>query len=114
MEEHSMVLLALLSVLFFVMLVVGGIWVNAYLYAHGALHGGKIRRGRRPSLGTASFSQTATLPTSAAASDLYYGGIGVQNEDRASLPMRRFILYTLAILISLVVLAVLMLGATQF
>jgi hypothetical protein len=114
MEEHSMALLALLSVLFFVVLVVGGIRVNTYLYAHGAFHEKKIRRRRKPSLGAASFSQTATIPTSTAASDLYYGGIGVQNEDRASLPMRRFILYTLAILISLVVMAVLVLGATQF
>jgi hypothetical protein len=107
-------LVALLFVLFFVVLVVCGILVNAYLYVNGAFREGRFRRGKKSPLGAASFSQTATIPTSAAASDLYYGGIGVQNEDRASFYVRRFILYTLGILISLAVLATLVLGATQF
>jgi hypothetical protein len=114
MEEHPMTLLALLFALLFVVLVVGGFLVHAYLYANGAFQEGKIIRGRKPSLSSASFSQTATIPTSAAASDLYFGGIGIQNEDHASFYVRRLILYTLAILISLTVLMVLVLGVTQF
>ncbi len=109
-----MALLALLFLLFFVVLVVCGTLLHMYLYANGAFHEGKIGRGRKPPLSVASFSQMATISTSAAASDLYYGGIGVQNEDHANLYVRRFILCTLGILISFVVLTVLVLGATQF
>ena len=109
-----MALFAVLFLLFFVVLVVCGTIVHTYLYANGAFGEEKRGKGRRFPLSVASFSQTATIPTSAAASDLYYGGIGVQNEDRASLQVRRFILYTLGILVSLIVLAVLVLGATQF
>ncbi len=107
--------LFLLFVLFFVGLIVCGILVSVYLYANGALHEGKIRWGRRSALGVASFSQTATMSTPDAASDLYYGGIGVPNEDRASVYVRRFILYSLVgILVALVVLTMLVLGALQF
>ncbi len=108
-----MTLSALFFVLLFVVPVVCGIRVSMYLYANGAL-GGKLRQGKKPSLSSASFGQTATIPTPAAASDLYLGGIGVQNEDRASQAVRLVILYALGMLIALVVLAVLVIGATQF
>ena len=114
MEEHSMTLIAFLFLLFFVVLIVWGTRVHMYLYTRGVFHEGKIRQRRKSSLRVASFSQTATLHASARTSDLYYGGIGVRNEDRASIHVRRFMLFTLAILITLVVVAVLALGATQF
>ncbi|MBV9258374.1 MAG: hypothetical protein JO215_10180 [Ktedonobacteraceae bacterium] len=108
-------MLAFLFVLFIVVLVVCGILVNTYLYANDAFNEERIRRRRgKPPLSAASFSQTATIPTPAAAADLYYGGIGVQNEDNASILIRRFILYSIGILVTLVIMTLLVLGATQF
>jgi hypothetical protein len=104
-------LLLFFSLLPFV-LVVAGLCVNLYLYRHGAFTKGRSRRSRMPPLGAAIFSQTATIPESAA--DLYYGGAGMRPKDSMSAYSRRLLLYGLGFLVSLVVLAVLVVGATQF
>jgi len=112
-----MAVFALLFVLVLIVSVVGGILVHMYLYANNVFQEDSIKKRRKPPMGAASFSQMATMSTSAMASDLYYGGIGVKNEDRASLFIRRFILCMLCILcilVALVILTVIMPGATQF
>ncbi len=103
-----MILFALLFVLFFVVFVVCGILVNVYLYANGAF-GGKIKGGRKFHLGAVSLSQMATIPTADVAADLYSG-----KHERMSAHTYAFLLYNLGILVTLVVLIVLVLGATQF
>lgn len=107
-----MSLLALVFVLLLIVLMVVGFAVNLYLYTHGAFKKGRSRRYRVPPLGAAIFSQTATVPESAA--DLYYGGAGMRPRDTMSAYSRRLLLYGLGFLVSLAVLAVLVLGATQF
>jgi hypothetical protein len=104
----AMILFALLFVSFFVVLVGVGIFIHVYMYANGAFDG-KIRRGRMPPLDMVSLGQTATMPTSAAAADLYTG-----RHERMSVPTLVFILYSLGILLTLVVLIVLVLGTTHF
>jgi hypothetical protein len=107
-----MSLLALVFVLLLIVLMVVGLTVNLYLYTHGAFKKGRSRRYRVPPLGAAIFSQTATISDSAA--DLYYGGAGMRPRDTMSAYSRRLLLYGLGFLISLVVLVVLVVGATQF
>jgi hypothetical protein len=107
-----MSLLALVFVLLLIVLMVVGLTVNLYLYTHGAFKKGSSRRYRVPPLGAAIFSQTATISDSAA--DLYYGGAGMRPRDTMSAYSRRLLLYGLGFLISLVVLVVLVVGATQF
>jgi hypothetical protein len=107
-----MSLLALVFALLLIVLMVVGLAVNVYLYTHGAFKRGRSRRYRVPPLGAAIFSQTATISESAA--DLYYGGAGMRPKDTMSAYSRRLLLYGLGFLVSLVVLAVLVLGVTQF
>jgi cytosine/uracil/thiamine/allantoin permease len=107
-----MSLLALVFMLLLVVFVVVGLSLNLYLYTHGAFKKGRSRRNRMPPLGAAIFSQTATVSESAA--DLYYGGAGMRPKDSMSAYSRRLLLYGFSILISLLVLAMLVLGATQF
>lgn len=103
-----MTLLVLLFVLIFVVLVVCGVRVHAYLYANGAF-GEKIRRRSKLRFSMVSLGQTATMPTAAAAADLYSG-----MREGKSAYTHTFILYSLGILLMLVVLILLVLGATQF
>jgi hypothetical protein len=103
-----MSLLASIFALFFVVLVGCGIFVNVYMYSNGAF-GEKMRRGRKLRMGAVSLGQTATVPTAATAARLYPG-----KRAHMSAHTRIFILYSLGILLSLVVLVVLVLGATQF
>jgi hypothetical protein len=115
MEEHVMNFAALLFVLFFVVFVVCGTLVHAYLYANKAFQKGKVRRSKKVPMSAASFSQTATIPMRSGALDLSYGGLGVRNEDTASIHIRRFMLYSfIGILLICVVLVVLVLSVTQF
>ncbi len=108
-------LAALLFVLLFVVLVVCGTLINVYLYANKAFHKGQIRRGKKPPMSAASFSQTATISTSTDALELSYGGFGVRNEDTAGIHIRRFMLYSLiGILFICIALVVLVLSVTQF
>jgi type II secretory pathway component PulF len=107
-----MLLLALVFALLLIILIVVGLAVNLYLYTHGAFKKGRNRRLRTPPLGAAIFSQTATISESAA--DLYYGGVGIRPKDTMSAYSRRLLLYGLGFLVSLIVLAMLVLGATQF
>ena len=109
-----MTVFALVFVLLFIMLIVGGILLNLYLYAHGAFNRGTGRRIRARRLGAASFSQTGTVPILESAPDLYYGGAGVRYTNSMSAYSRKLLLYGLGFIVSLVVLAVLVLGATQF
>jgi hypothetical protein len=103
-----MTLLATIIALFFVVLVVCGIFVNVYMYTNGAFDA-KIRRGKKLRLRSVSLGQTATIPTAATAARLYPG-----KRTHISAHTRVFILYGLGILLTLVVLVVLVLGATQF
>ena len=103
-----MTLLATSVALFFVVLVVCGIFVNVYMYTNGAFNA-KIRRGKKLRLRTVSLGQTATIPTAADAARLYTG-----KRTHMSTHTRVFILYSLGILLTLVVLVALVLGATQF
>lgn len=103
-----MTLLATIVALFFVVLVVCGIFVNVYMYTNGAF-GAKIRSGKKLRLRTVSLGQMATIPTAAAAARLYPG-----KRARMHAHTRVFILYSLGILLTLVVLVALVLGATQF
>ena len=103
-----MTLLASIFALFLVVLVGGGIFVYMFMLTNGAF-GEKIPRNRKHHLGRVSLSQTATMPTAAAAAHLYPG-----KRTHMSTHMRVFILYSLGILLALVVLIVLVLGVTQF
>src|SRR5258708_2249550 len=98
-----MTLLASIVVLFFVGLIVCGLLVHMHLYSHGAFTGGKIKNTRKNHLSTASFSQTATMPILDGAADLYYGGIGAHGNWMNS-SQRRMLFYSLAILVTLVLL----------
>jgi hypothetical protein len=115
MEDHVMNLAALAFVLFFVVLVVCGTLVHAYLYANKAFQSGKVINSKKVPMSAASFSQTATIPTRSGALDLSYGGFGVRNEDAASISIRRFMLYgVIGILLICVALVVLVLSVTLF
>ena len=103
-----MTLVALLFVLFFAVLVVCGLLVHVYLYSNGAF-GEKIRRRSKLHFSTVSLGQTATIPTAAAAANLYSS-----KHEGMSPRTRTFILYSLGILLSLAVLTLLVFGATQF
>ena len=103
-----MTIFALTFALFFVVLVGCGIFVNVYMYSNGAF-GERRRRGRNLRLGAVSLGQTATIPTAATAARLYPG-----KHAHMSAHTRVFILYSLGILLALVILVVLVLGATQF
>ena len=103
-----MTLLATIIALVFVVLVVCGIFVNVYMYTNGAF-GAKTRRGKKLRLRTVSLGQTATIPTTAAAARLYPG-----TRAHMHTHTRIFILYSLGILLTLAILVMLVLGATQF
>jgi hypothetical protein len=103
-----MTLLASIFALFFVVLVGCGIFVNMYMYSNGAFSE-KMRRGRKLHMSTVSLGQMATIPTAATAAHLY-----PDKRAHMSVHTRVFILYNLGILLSLVVLVMLVLGATQF
>jgi cytosine/uracil/thiamine/allantoin permease len=105
-------LFAVVFAFLFIVVIVVGLAVNLYLYTHGAFKRGRSRRFKTPPLGAAIFSQTAIISESAA--DLYYGGAGMRPRDTMSAYSRRLLLYGLGFLVSLVVLAVLVLGVTQF
>ncbi len=102
-----MTLLAAIVALFFVVLVVCGICVNVYMYSNGAFSE-KMRRGKKQRLGVVSLGQVGSIPTAASAARLY------PKRTYMSTHTRVFLLYCLGILLSLVVLAALVLGATQF
>jgi hypothetical protein len=104
-----MTLIATIVALFFVVLVGCGIFVNVYMYLNGAFSE-KIRRGRKPHLSAVSLGQMGTIPTTTAAARLYPAG----KRARMNAHTRLFLLYSLGILLSLTVLVVLVLGATQF
>jgi hypothetical protein len=102
-----MTLLAAIVALFFVVLVVCGICVNVYMYSNGAFSE-KMRRGKKQHLGAVSLGQVDSISTAASAAHLY------PKRTHMSTHTRVFLLYCLGILLSLVVLAALVLGATQF
>ena len=108
-----MTLLASIFALCFVVLTVCGLLVHMSLYSRGAFTRGKIIGRRKNSLSAASFSQTGTAPMLDDAMDLYYGGVKVR-AGWVSSYQRKVFLYSLAIVVTLVVLGVLVVGATQF
>lgn len=108
-----MTLLASIFALCFVGCIVCGLLVHMYLYSRGAFTGGKIKSIRKNRLSAASFSQTATMPIPDSAADLYYGGIGAP-DNRTNSYQRRLLLYSLAIVVTVALLGVLVVGATQF
>ncbi|MBA2391913.1 MAG: hypothetical protein H0V70_04130 [Ktedonobacteraceae bacterium] len=102
-----MTLLAAIVALFFVVLVVCGIYVNVYMYSNGAFNE-RMRRGKKQRLGAVSLGQVDSIPTAASAARLY------PKRTHMSTHTRVFLLYSLGILLSLIVLVALVLGATQF
>jgi len=109
-----MTFFALIATLFSFVLVVAGVFVHMYMYSNGALDADTSRR-RRTRLSATSLSQTATISTVIGAENLYYGSVTARLSNTGISPRkRRLILYTLALLVTLTVLIVLVIGATQF